>query len=421
AVVKDGCKRSQTRRWNVSDACGNPAKEASRTVTWTKDTTPPEITATGTTLTLECNPSANDIDAALGSATATDDCGDVTPTPTDDAVVKDGCKRSQTRRWNVSDACGNPAKEASRTVTWTKDTTPPEITATGTTLTLECNPSANDIDAALGSATATDDCGNVTPTPTDDAVVKDGCKRSQTRRWNVKDACGNPAEEAKRTVTWTEDTTAPVITASGDDLELGCNPSAAKSDAALGSATASDECGDVTPTPTDGSVQSDGCKRSLTRTWNATDACGNPATPVSRTATWTEDTTPPVITPTGTTLELACNPSATDIDAALGSATATDDCGDVTPTPTDDAVVKDGCKRSQTRRWNVSDACGNPAKEASRTVTWTKDTTPPEITATGTTLELECNPSATDIDAALGSATATDDCGDVTPTPTDDA
>ena len=55
----------------------------------------------------------------------------------------------------------------SRTVNWTSDLTPPIITATGTTTTLGCNPSASDINAALGTATATDACSTPTITSTD--------------------------------------------------------------------------------------------------------------------------------------------------------------------------------------------------------------------------------------------------------------
>src|SRR5439155_23590525 len=141
--------------------------------------------ATGPTLTVGCNPSAADINAALGSATATDNCTVGTPTPTDSAVTSVNCAYSQTRTWNVSDACNNPATPVSRTVTWTYDKTAPVITATGTTLTLGCNPSAADINAALGSATATDNCSVGTPTPTDSAVTSVNCAYSQTRTWNV--------------------------------------------------------------------------------------------------------------------------------------------------------------------------------------------------------------------------------------------
>jgi hypothetical protein len=255
----------------------------------------------------------------------------------------------------------------------------PVIIATGTTLSLGCNPGTVAINDALGTATTSGECP-ATPIATDSTVTINGCGRSQTRTWNATDPCGNAAAPVSRTVTWTLDTTLPVITAIGATLNLGCNPSAAAINSALGTATASDNCGNVTPTATDSSVTGFGCNRSQTRTWNVTDACGNAATPVSRTITWTEDTIPPVIVASGTSLILGCNPSAAAINNALGTATATDNCGSVTPTATDSIVTSTGCGRSQTRTWNVTDACGNPATPVSRTVTWTEDTTGPIVT-----------------------------------------
>src|SRR5205823_1090975 len=168
-----------------------------------------------------------------------------------------------------------------------------------------CNPSAADINAALGTATATDNCGVGTPTATSDPVVNTStCGRSQTRRWNVSDACGNAATEVTRTATWTEDITAPTISATGSTLTLGCNPTAAQIEAALGTATASDTCSSVTPSASDSAVTSSDCSRSQTRTWTAADACGNSATPVSRIVTWTVDITAPTISATGSTLTL---------------------------------------------------------------------------------------------------------------------
>ena len=73
-----GCNRSQTRTLTAIDACGNTST-ASRTVTWIAVPNPPAIITTGgTSTTLGCNPSAGDINAALGTATATDACS--TPT-----------------------------------------------------------------------------------------------------------------------------------------------------------------------------------------------------------------------------------------------------------------------------------------------------------------------------------------------------
>jgi len=159
----------------------------------------------------------------------------------------------------------------SRTITWTSDTTAPVITATGTTLTLACNPTAAAIDAALGTATATDGCGPVTPTASTGNVTTTGCSRSQTRTWTATDACGNAALSVSRTITWTSDTIAPVITCPGNITQGACN------NIVTYTATATDNCGPVTPTFSivSGSTFPIG---TTTVTVSATDACGNTGT-----------------------------------------------------------------------------------------------------------------------------------------------
>src|SRR5687767_4849247 len=365
------------------------------------------LTTGGTGTSLGCNPSANDIGAALGTATATDACGVPTVSSSDGTVTSDGCSRTQTRTFTARDACGNTST-ASRTVNWIADVTPPVLTTGGGSLTLGCNPSAGDIDAALGTATATDACGVPTVSSSDGSVSSNGCGRSQTRTFTARDACGNTAT-ASRTVTWTADVTPPVLTTGGTGTSLGCNPSANDIGAALGTATATDACGVPTVSSSDGSVSSNGCSRSQTRTWTARDACGNTST-ASRTVSWIADVTPPVLTTGGGSLTLGCNPSAGDINASLGTATATDACGTPTVSSSDGSVSRNGCLRSQTRTFTARDACGNTAT-ASRTVTWTADVTAPVLTTGGGSLTLGCNPSAGDINASLGTATATDACG----------
>src|SRR5204863_4216778 len=139
----------------------------------------PVITATGTTLALGCSPTVAAIDSALGHATASDNCGPVTATPTTAAVITSGCQRTQTRSWTATDGCGNTSAAVTRTITWTLDTVAPVITATGTTLPLGCSPTVAAIDSALGNATATDNCGPVTATPTTATVIVNGCQRTQ--------------------------------------------------------------------------------------------------------------------------------------------------------------------------------------------------------------------------------------------------
>src|SRR5262249_5004872 len=155
------------------------------------------------------------------------------------------------------------------------------ITATGTTLTLGCNPTADQINAALGTATATDKCGPVTPTPSDGTVTSNGCSRSQTRTWTATDACSNAATPVSRTVTWTEDTTGPTFSGCPTSpINLGCNPTppSCMTVAGLG-ITANDNCsGSITPSCSASSVQMNGCQRSQTFTLTATDGCSNSST-----------------------------------------------------------------------------------------------------------------------------------------------
>src|SRR5439155_580912 len=172
----------------------------------------------GTTLTLGCNPTAAAIAAALGTATEIGRASGGARVASDSAVTSTGCGRSQTRTFNATDACGNAAVAVARTVTWTVDVTLPVITASGTTLTSEGNPTAAAMAAAVGTATATDTCSAVTPVAGDSAVTSTGCGRSQTRTFNATDACGNAAVAVARTVTWTVDVALPVITASGTTL-----------------------------------------------------------------------------------------------------------------------------------------------------------------------------------------------------------
>src|SRR5213075_2573122 len=228
----NGCSRTQTRTWTARDACGNTST-ASRTINWIADLTPPTLTTGGTVANganLGCNPTAGDINGALGTASATDACSTPTVTSSDGAVSSEGCSRSQTRTFRAIDACGNTST-ASRTISWIADLTPPTLTTGGTVANganLGCNPTAGDINGALGTASATDACSTPTVSASDGAVSSDGCSRSQTRTFRAIDACGNTST-ASRTISWIADLTPPTLTTGGtvaNGANLGCNPTA---------------------------------------------------------------------------------------------------------------------------------------------------------------------------------------------------
>ena len=97
---------------------------------------------------------------------------------------------------------------------------------------------------------------------------------------------------------------------------------------------------------------------------------------VTRTATWTEDVTIPVIVPTGSALALGCNPTVAQIEAALGTATVTEACSTILPTVMTSTVSSPTtCTRSQTRTWNATDGCNNVAVTVTLTATWKEDVT----------------------------------------------
>ena len=150
----------------------------------------------------------------------------------------------------------------------------------------------------------------------------------------------------------------PVISATGtpaNGVLAGFNPTLPQIEAALGTATATDNCGSATPTAGTGGVNVDGCARSQTRTWNVSDAAGNPATPVSRTVTWTEDQTPPVapVLPKVTGHCGQCLGSIT-----LTAPKTTDNCsGQVTGTTTTQFPITAAGTTLVT--WTFTDAAGN--------------------------------------------------------------
>ncbi|MFV5695700.1 T9SS type A sorting domain-containing protein, partial [Flavobacterium sp. LB3P122] len=186
--------------------------------------------------------------------------------------------------------------------------------------TLGCNPTADAINAALGTATATDTCGAVTPTFTDATVVITGCLRSQTRTWNVTDACGNAAIPVSRTTTWTVDLVAPIIIALPVVSTINCPvlPAFAQATATDNCAVASLTFADVT---TPGNCPGN---YSLTRTWTATDDCGNHSS-ASQTINVHDNTAPVIECPANKVINSGDIPSAECVDLGGGGVATVDD------------------------------------------------------------------------------------------------
>jgi len=317
------------------------------------DTTPPVITFCPPGSDLGCNPTGI---PAAGTPTATDNCG--TPTISSELgepVNTGGCNWSRTRTYTATDTCGNTVT-CTQVFTYTLDTTDPIFTSCPADANLGCNPTS----FPAGTPTATDNCGGeptITGGELGAAVNTGGCIWTRSRTWTATDDCGN-SSTCTQVFTYTIDTTDPTFTFCPADANLGCNPTSFPA----GTPTATDNCGGE-PTITGGelgtAVNTGGCIWTRSRTWTATDGCGNSAT-CTQVFTYKVDVTPPTIT-CSANKQIECN-AAFNFDPP----TASDNCdGTITPIIVSTVTNTDG---SKTRTWKATDECGNE-NTCSQTIT----------------------------------------------------
>lgn len=140
--------------------------------------------------------------------------------------------------------------------------------------------------AWLNSVTASGCNGTLTNNSTG---APSACGGSKTVTWTyTQTGCPNQAQTTTCTATFTviADNTKPVFTSCPSGANLGCNPSGTIPPA--GNVTATDNCGNnnVTITHSLGPVVVNGNQRTQTRTYTATDVCGNSST-CEQVFTWT--------------------------------------------------------------------------------------------------------------------------------------
>jgi hypothetical protein len=239
--------------------------------------------------TVECGESTDP--SATGEPTTSGSCGAATISYDDEEVSGCGNTKIITRTWTLSGGCSDD-NTCVQTIT-VVDTTAPSITCPANA-TVECGNSTSP--DATGMATGSDNCGGVTITFSDSSQPGCGNTETITRVWVATDACGNQSS-CTQLIT-VVDTTAPSITCPAD-ITVECNTLYDPS--VTGSATASDLCGSTTVTFTDGPMSGE-CPTVFTRTWTATDECGNQSSCAQ--AISIDDTTSPEINGPDTQLYL---------------------------------------------------------------------------------------------------------------------
>ena len=259
-----GCMGVLERVYTATDACGNTSS-AIQYITIT-DTTAPDLDVPAD-ITAECDEVAvleNGNYFFSEGAEATDNCGlEVTITYSEEVLSGD-CANNFTivRIWTATDYCGNVTIESQNVVV--SDTTDPEFTSFPANFSLSCE--EIEIDQIMPEAS--DNCGEVTVSVIETEEAGECAGESTiTRTFRAEDECGNYAIGIQTIEIY--DNTPPVFTAVPEGMSLECDQAIPAS-----GAFATDACSSVTYTQSD-SESGDTCSKVVTRTFTATDACGN--------------------------------------------------------------------------------------------------------------------------------------------------
>ncbi len=369
------------RTWIATDDCGNQATEFQSILY--SDNTPPEFTLIPGGFDAECGTGVG-----IADAIATDNCGNVDM----DLEVEETlgtCKGEYTltRTWTATDDCGN-SSTAQQVINYS-DSTPPIFTSSFDDVFVDCDGNGGFI-----QPTAIDNCSDVNISFMD-MNAPGNCAGNQNivRTWMVTDDCGNLTTATQNLIY--QDSNPPVFTFVPPAATVDCNDTLA-----FGMPVVMDDCDNFTIDYQDITTNAI-CPIQITRTWTATDACGNTAT-ASQTLT-SDDNTPPVFSNVLPTMTISCSDSLT-----FDMPDVTDNCDDDIDLDFIDTNPSGNCDDgyTTTRIWTATDDCGN-VSTVSQNVTII-DTEGPIFTFVPTDFMVEC----TDV-WAFGEPLVYDNCGDV--------
>jgi hypothetical protein len=268
------------------------------------------------------------------------------------------------RTVTATDNCGNEAYFYQEI--HVIDTTLPEIDCPAD---VEVTCSYNVPSPSITAVSAWDICSGVIIAHEGDVVTDSTCANRYVieRTYSATDACGNAAYCTQYITVY--DDVDPEFTYVPQS-SANCNETID-----FGWPTATDNCeGDVTITFEDSEVTDNGqggCYYSVTRTWIATDECGNFTT--AEQVVTISDQTDPTITYDPADYTVQCLDEVTP-DAALFA----DNCDlDLTITPASSIIPLEGCAYQIYRTWTATDDCGNFIT-AEQTIT-IHDTTDPTV------------------------------------------
>ncbi len=333
-----------TYRWSAVDDCGNTS-EVTSSFNVLPDDTPPTFNETPDPLAdISCGETLPE----QQTLTATDNCSTADVVASVDSYVADDCNGYEiTYRWTTTDACGN-TDEITQTFNVLPDLSPPSLVNVPGDTIVNCGEIPDTI-----SIIANDNCSNLVNIVFNEAITNGTCDEEYiiTRTWTGTDACGNITTENQ--VITVQDNDLPSLVGIPNDTIVNCG---AIPDTSLWSITAFDNC-DSDVDITFSEVQTDGActgEYTLTRTWIATDNCGNQSQGVQ--IIMVQDTIVPVFDNQPIDITVDCN----DIPVPP-IVTATDNCGSTVGIAYNEESFAGECVDLYNihRTWIATDVCGN--------------------------------------------------------------
>lgn len=296
----------------------------------------------------------------------------------------DPCVYTICRSWAAEDACGNIAVQCQEITV--EDTTDPVVTSDlPQEITVECSD-----EVPAFEPTFADNCDDELEITAISSIAVDGCTQIISRSVTAIDDCGNSVS-ASQTV-YIVDTTAPVLFGTPQDLTISCEDELPE----VAQVTAEDACDEIPSIEFSESIDDSACPVRITRTWTASDDCGNTSTHVQVITIIDEDA--PVFAEFPYVVQVSCE-SIDDYTVEVS-----DNCSEVNLTYSDQ-LQSGGCYGYLVRTWIAMDACGNTST-AEQMIQIT-DFIAPEILGVGDNMSVSCD----DV-PMIPEVIAVDNCGE---------
>ncbi len=227
------------------------------------DTEPPVLSGIPNDVIVEC-----DNIPPVPTVTATDNCVEDPEVIMTQEREEGDCPRNAIlrRTWTVYDDNGN-VSAATQEIT-VRDTESPKMFGVPPSVEVAC-----DEIPPIPIITAIDNCTDDLTVSFEQERIDGDCDHSYTLRriWGVVDECGNELEEIQ-TITITDNQGPDLVNVPGN---ITVDPANGETVPPPASVTANDNCAESPNVVLDESSEMDGCQTIITRTWIATDDCGN--------------------------------------------------------------------------------------------------------------------------------------------------